>query len=54
MTSKLYPLDRLNTSHIFHMVQCMYRYERTLKNREELLNDDEVYDFYLMYMGSPL
>lgn len=43
-------LSTLNKEFLFAMVQSMYKYECSLINTYELLNDKEIHEFYMSYL----
>lgn len=44
-------LSELNKDFLFSMVQAMYAFERNLVNEPELLEEWEMNEFYMAYMG---
>ena len=44
-------LSELSTGFLFAMVQSMYAFERHLFKEPDLLNDMEMHEFYITYMG---
>lgn len=47
-------MKNLSTHYIFAMVQSMYKYEASLIEEPNLLNDDEIIDFFIAYSGGKL
>jgi hypothetical protein len=49
-----FPYDTLAVPFIKHMVYAMYRWEALQTHTEDLVTDQESYDFYATYLGCPL
>jgi hypothetical protein len=44
-------LSKLSKEFIFSMVQAMYKYEANMINRDTLLTDNEIQEFYMSYIS---